>query len=76
MAGHPAGNLLITAGIGLVLIGVAISLGAGKLFGFLGKLPGDIRIENEHSTVYIPIASCLLVSVVLSLALLLLSKIR
>ena len=58
------------------VIGVAISFGGGKPFGFLGKLPGDIRIENEHSTVYIPIASCLLVSAVLSLALMLISRIR
>ncbi len=76
MPGHAPGNLLIAAGTGLALIGVAISFGGGKPFGFLGKLPGDIRIENEHSTVYIPIASCLLVSAVLSLALMLISRIR
>jgi hypothetical protein len=33
----------------------------------LGRLPGDILIERENSRIYIPIATSLLVSVVLSL---------
>ncbi len=37
--------------------------------GFLGRLPGDIVIEKENYTVYIPLTTMLLVSVVLSLVL-------
>jgi len=32
----------------------------------LGRLPGDIVIEGEHSQVYFPIVTCLIISVVLS----------
>ena len=37
--------------------------------GFLGRLPGDIVIEKENYTVYIPLTTMLVVSVVLSLIL-------
>jgi len=32
----------------------------------LGRLPGDIRIESEHTRNYFPIATCLVLSVILS----------
>ncbi len=35
----------------------------------LGRLPGDIRIEGEHTRIYFPIVTCLLLIVVLSVAL-------
>ena len=56
----------------LVIIGVVTAL-AGLVFwsGFapkwLGRLPGDIRIERGNSAFYFPIVTCILVSVVLSL---------
>jgi len=34
---------------------------------WLGRLPGDIRIEGEHFRFYFPLATCLLLSVVLTL---------
>ena len=37
--------------------------------GFLGRLPGDIVIERENFTLYFPITSMILVSLVLSLLL-------
>jgi DUF2905 family protein len=46
---------------------------AGKILwsGFapkwLGHLPGDIRIEREHSAFYFPIVTCIIISIVLSL---------
>lgn len=60
------GNVLVVAGIGLVVVGVAVRLG---LFGWFGNLPGDIRIEGERSRVFAPITSMLIVSVVASVAL-------
>jgi hypothetical protein len=60
------GKLLITAGIIIVLVGAIITF-MPNLFSWFGRLPFDIRIENEHSSVFIPITSMLVVSLVLSL---------
>ncbi len=43
---------------------------------WLGRLPGDVRIEREHVRIYLPFTSCLLLSVVLSGVLWGLSKLR
>lgn len=59
------GKLLIVGGV--VMIGVGLLLTFGGQIPFLGKLPGDIRIEKENFSFYFPLASCLLISVVLSL---------
>ena len=61
-----AGDLLIGAGIALVLIGIAWR--AGWLAWF-GNLPGDFRSEGERSTVFVPITSMLVLSVVGSILL-------
>jgi hypothetical protein len=34
---------------------------------WLGRLPGDIRIEREHSAFYFPIITCIVLSILLSL---------
>lgn len=57
-------KLLIGVGIFFVIFGV--------LFGILQKigidrLPGDIRIERHNFSFYFPLASCMLISIVLSL---------
>lgn len=54
-------NTLIYIGIGLVAIGVLARLG---LLAWFGNLPGDVRIETERSSVFIPITSMIIVSVV------------
>jgi hypothetical protein len=54
------GNLLIAAGIVIAVVGVAVRFG---LFSWFGNLPGDVRIEGERSTVFVPITSMLVVSV-------------
>ncbi len=59
------GKLLVVIGIALVILGLAL---AGKL-PFLGRLPGDIRIERDGFVFYFPLASMLLVSLVISLLL-------
>lgn len=61
----PLGKILIVAGLVLVAAGLLVLL-AGKS-GWIGRLPGDITIRRENVTVYIPLATCLLVSLVLSL---------
>ena len=60
------GNTLIYIGIGLIIAGVAYKFG---LLGWFGNLPGDIKYKGEHTFVFIPITSMLLISLVLSLLL-------
>lgn len=54
------------AGAAIVLIGALVRFAPG-LFGWFGNLPGDIKIDNGNSRVFIPITSMILVSVGLSL---------
>jgi hypothetical protein len=58
-------RLLICAGIVLILVGLVWLV--GERFG-LGRLPGDIVIERGNFRLYIPVATSLIVSVILSLA--------
>ncbi len=59
------GKLLIFFGVLLVLIGL-IFIVAPKI-PFLGRLPGDIYIKKERFTFYFPLATSVLLSVILSL---------
>lgn len=59
----PFSTPLIITGIVLIGLGLLIS---GKL-GPLGRLPGDIVIERQSFTLYIPIATMLLISLLISL---------
>jgi Protein of unknown function (DUF2905) len=59
-----AGIPFIIAGAAILIIGVLIVTGGLSWF---GHLPGDLRIEKPNTRVYIPIASCLLISIVVSL---------
>ena len=61
------GKTLILIGIVLVVVGAIFSL-AGKL-PWLGHLPGDITIQRERFTFYFPLATCILVSIIISLVL-------
>ena len=60
------GTILITIGVGLILVGLLIWSGSLSWF---GRLPGDIRIERETVRVYVPIVSMLVVSAVVSVVL-------
>jgi Protein of unknown function (DUF2905) len=64
-------KLFILTGIVLLLVGLIIF--ASERFG-LGRLPGDIVIEREGFTLYLPLATSLLVSLGLTLVLWLLSR--
>jgi hypothetical protein len=63
-----ASNILILVGASLLVIGVALRYFPG-LFSWFGNLPGDIRRETENATIFIPITSMLVVSVVVSILL-------
>lgn len=68
------GRFLIVFGAGLVGLGGLVLL-ASKI-PFLGRLPGDIRVEREGWAFYFPIVTCLLLSAVLSFFVWLISKFR
>lgn len=60
-----AGKLLLVLGLLVAAVGVVVLL-AGRL-PWLGRLPGDIHIERGNWTFYFPLATSLIVSVVLTL---------
>ena len=66
------GKLLIGIGAGIVLLGLLLIAadrvpGLGSVFSWLGKLPGDLSFKRDNVRFYFPIATSLLLSVVLSL---------
>ena len=63
------GKLLVVAGLVLAGIGALVMLGLP-----LGRLPGDIVIRRGSATIYVPLATGLLLSVVLTLIMALLRR--
>jgi hypothetical protein len=59
------GRVLILFGIVVIVAGLLLTF-AGKL-PWLGRLPGDISYKSDHVTFYFPLATSILISVVLSL---------
>jgi len=70
----PLGRLLIV--LGLILLVVGLLLTYTNFFSSLrlGRLPGDISIKRENFSLYFPITTCIVVSVVLTLIVYLLRK--
>jgi hypothetical protein len=67
------GKPLIILGLLLVAVGLAVSF-APKLPAWLGRLPGDISIKRGNFSFYFPLATCLLLSAILSFILWLIRK--
>ena len=67
------GKLLIVLGIALAIAGFVIVV-LGRTHLPFGRLPGDIVYRGKHTTFYFPLATSLLVSVVLSIVLYLLQR--
>lgn len=66
------GKVFIGVGLCVALLGLLLVLadrvsGLGYLFGWFGKLPGDISIRRENFSFYFPLATSVLLSIVLSL---------
>jgi hypothetical protein len=59
------GRLLIFLGLGIVALGFILTF-AGRM-GFLGRLPGDIVYRKGNFTLYFPLATSLLLSVLATL---------
>jgi hypothetical protein len=62
---HDVGKFLMI--IGAVALVLGFVLWSGIAPKWLGRLPGDIRIEREQGAFYFPIVTCIIISVVLSL---------
>jgi dipeptide/tripeptide permease len=68
------GRILIILGAVLIVAGLVV-LGIQKL-PFLGKLPGDILVKRERFTFYFPLATSIIISILISLILYLIGKFR
>ncbi len=71
---QPLGKILLASGIIIALTGLALMYW-GKI-PFFGKLPGDIAIRRENFTFYFPLATSILISLVISLVFYFLSRRR
>ncbi|MFD1144306.1 DUF2905 domain-containing protein [Larkinella insperata] len=67
------GKYLIGIGILVFLAGLVIYFFGDKL-NWLGRLPGDIRIEGKNGGFYFPIVTCIVVSILLNLIVVLIRK--
>jgi len=67
-------KIIIILGIVLVVFGI-VMFGIQKL-PFGGKLPGDILIKRENFTFYLPLATCIIISIVVSFILFLVGKFK
>ncbi|RPF55515.1 DUF2905 domain-containing protein [Aquisalibacillus elongatus] len=62
------GRILVIMGIVLVIIGLSWS--------FIGKLPGDITFKKGNTTVYFPIVTSIVISIILSLIFFIIGRFR
>ena len=69
------GKVLLGVGVVILVIGLALML-LGRTNLPIGRLPGDILYRGKHTTFYFPLATSILVSVVLSLVLYLIGRIK
>lgn len=69
------GRALVFLGGLLLVLGLVLIL-AGKLNLPVGRLPGDIVVRGKNSTFYFPLMTCILLSVLLSLVLYVVGRIR
>jgi len=59
------GKILIITGAVIAVIGAILML-SGKL-PWIGRLPGDIMVQKKNFTFYFPIATCILLSIIISI---------
>lgn len=64
------GRILLIIGVIIALVGLAFMLlGRLPFFSQFGNLPGDIRVEGERFSCFVPIVSMILLSVLLTIIL-------
>jgi hypothetical protein len=60
---HPGWTLIV---IGVLIAGIGLIWLLGPSIPWLGKLPGDIRIERENFRFHFPLATCILLSLLIT----------
>jgi len=64
----PLGKALVIIGLLIAVLGLLVWNGGSiPLVSRLGRLPGDIYIRRDNFTFYLPIATCIVLSIVISL---------
>ena len=63
------GRVLVLVGLGIAGIGVLIMLGVP-----LGRLPGDVVLRRGNFAVYVPVSTCIVLSLLLTLLLMFLRR--
>jgi hypothetical protein len=69
------GRILVALGMALVVIGGIVML-LGRTGMPLGRLPGDFLYRGKNTTLYFPLASSILISIVLSIVLFLVGRMK
>jgi hypothetical protein len=59
------GKMLILLGVFIILMGLLLLL--GEKIPWIGRLPGDIIIRKKNFTFYFPLATSILISIILTL---------
>lgn len=62
---HELGRFLIIIGLGTVVVGLILWSGFAPRW--LGRLPGDIRLERGTFAFYFPIVTCIVISLIVTL---------
>ena len=63
----PLGKMLILLGVFIILIGIFLLI--GDRIPWLGKLPGDFVIRKKNFTFYFPLATSIIISIILTIIL-------
>jgi hypothetical protein len=61
----PLGKMLILVGVFIILVGIFLVL--GEKIPWIGRLPGDIIIRKKNFTLYFPIVTSIIISILLTL---------
>ena len=69
------GRILVVLGVALVVIGGIVML-LGRTGVPMGRLPGDFLYRGKNTTFYFPLASSILISIVLSIVLFLIGRLK
>lgn len=59
------GRILIV--IGIIMVGIGLFFALGSKIPWIGRLPGDIYIKRKNFSFYFPLATSLLISIILTL---------
>ena len=68
------GKMLILMGLFVLVLGIIMTFAPRLRIPFLGRLPGDIRIEREGFRLYFPLVTCIVLSLLLALLLNLIAR--